>query len=116
MTVTELPAGSLRVHVVDQVNQPMERFGIWARPLSQVYGANAIAGDEYSGALYESPSMLRQRNRATEPGEFFLERVAPGRYSLTVRSYRHSMESQEIVIAAGQQTEVTFVLEEQGDS
>jgi hypothetical protein len=116
ITVMELPAGSLRVHVVDQMNQPMERFDIWARPLSQVYGANAIAGDEYSGALYESPSMLRQRNRATEPGELFLERVAPGSYSLTVRSYRHSMESQEIEIAAGQQTEVTFVLEEQGDS
>ena len=42
--------------------------------------------------------------------------VAPGRYSLTVGSYRHSTQSQEIEIAAGQQTEVAFVLEDSGDS
>jgi hypothetical protein len=116
ITVTELPGGSLRVRVVDQMNQPIDRFDISARPLSLTYGANAVVPDKYSGSLSGSPSTLRTRNLATEPGEFFLERVAPGRYSLTVGSYRHSRESQEIGIAAGQETEVTFVLEEQGDS
>jgi hypothetical protein len=115
-TVMDLPAGSLRVHVVDQMNQPVERFDISARPLSLTYGANAVVPDKYSGSLSGSPSTLRKRNRAEEPAEFFLEKVAPGRYSITVRGHKHSKESQEIEIAAGQETEVTFVLEEKDDS
>lgn len=113
--VMELPAGSLRVRVVDRANLPVEHFDFWGRPLRLTYGANAIIQDKYSGALYESPSTLKKRNRAGRPGEFFLQKVAPGRYSISVTAHRYGTSSQEVEIEAGRETDATFVLGEVGE-
>jgi len=133
IVVRELPAGALRVRVVDQGNQPIENFQVKSSCLSWTYGENAIVGEQYSvgdlgkevvigwvsddgtGKITYGEERRYERAVVSESGEFVAERVAPGRYSVTVETPDHGKLSEEVEIAAGQQTEVVLQLKGLGE-
>ncbi|MDP2897270.1 MAG: carboxypeptidase regulatory-like domain-containing protein [bacterium] len=129
ITVTQLPAGMLRVRVMDQMQRPVERFHIVCSPLKLTYGKSGIVTgpmrelkvkDEYRrlhtyirDAKY-SGALSCRRDVVSELGEFVAERVAPGSYFVSVKSDKHGEKFAEVKIEAGGETEVTFELESLG--
>jgi hypothetical protein len=127
--VTELPAGSLRVRVVDQAQQPIERFHLECCPLSFVYGGcglfqerlkrakdeSVYAFDSYYGFdPKHSGVLLFKRDITSESGEFVAEKVAPGNYFVSVKAEKGGEEFREAGIEAGGETMVTFELKSLG--
>ncbi len=135
--VTELPAGSLRVRVMDSEQRPIERFFIRCSPLGLTYGSSGMApepltdrsdvfmgtpdGKMQSRALSSRDSYARdarcsgvllcRREVASESGELVAARVAPGQYFVSVKTDNHPENFKEVEIVAGRETEVTFELE-----
>lgn len=129
ITVTQLPAGILRVRVMDQMQRPVERFHIVCSPLKLTYGKSGIVtgpmrelkvknkyrqlytyvrDSKYSGVL------SCRRDVVSELGEFVAEKVAPGSYFVSVKSDKQGEKFAEVKIEAGEETEVTFELESLG--
>jgi len=137
IVVTERPAGSLRVQVIDTEQQPIERFFIRCCPLSLAYGPSGLApepltdkgdviqvgsegsfsmgemndNDPYASDAKHSAVLLCRREVVSESGEFIAERVAPGRYFVSVRTDKHGEKFKEVEIVAGPETHVVFELE-----
>jgi len=129
LVVREFPAGALRVRVVDGGNMPIENFKLESRILSLTHGENAIIGENYSigdlgkevvigwvsddgtGNITHGEERRYERAVVSESGEFLAERVAPGRYTVTVETPGGGRVSKEVEIGGAQQTEVLFQLE-----
>ena len=134
MTVTELPAGALRVRVVDQGGQPVPEFRLTCCPLQLTYGANGIslepviddavtrrpsggflmrfkAGSNYALDSKYSGILLLSKDVVSDSGEFVVERVAPGSYFVSVNGKRHAEVFREVGVEPGRQGEAFFQLE-----
>ncbi|UCD56155.1 MAG: carboxypeptidase regulatory-like domain-containing protein, partial [Candidatus Hydrogenedentota bacterium] len=130
ITVTTFPAGKLRVRVVDEVQQPIEKFHLECCPLSMSYGGSGIlpsplkrakseAADSSGFGAYTrdakySGILLFKRDIVSESGEFVAERAAPGSYFVLVKADKHGEEFEEVKIEAGAESEVTFELRSLG--
>ncbi len=125
ITVMELPAGALRVCVVDHKKQPMEKFRFQCYPLKLREGVSAIfmgfaKGEtsvpyrrQFYNRFYKYAGVLRmQGDVVSKSGEFVADRIAPGKYSLSVKAENCRQGFAEVEIEAGRETGVFLVLEE----
>ncbi len=120
ITVKELPAGLLRVRVMNEQRDPVKEFQLECSPLGLPEGRNAIPlgvarldkGQErtfsrnwdYSGVPHF------RKDVASEYGEFVEGRVAPGKYFVSVKSKKHGAKFAEAEVVGGHETEVVFEL------
>jgi hypothetical protein len=126
--VTVLPAGRLRVRVVDEAQQPIKLFHLQCYPLTLSYGSNGIVrgplkvdeekghGNPYSYTRDSKNSgiLLLRRDVVSESGEFVAERVAPGSYFVAVNADKRPEEFKEVKVEAGVETLATFELKSLG--
>lgn len=126
ITVTQLPAGALRVRVMDQARRPVERFHIVCAPLKLTYGKSGIVTgqmrvlgvkDKYNplyayvrDAKYSGVLSCR-RDVVSESGEFVAESVAPGSYFVSAKSDKHSEKFAQVSVEAGGEAQVALELE-----
>ncbi len=122
ITVMERPAGALRVRVIDQSGQPIQKFHVVCCPLSMAYGRSGIftgkvkeikgarGSRSYSRDRKHSAVLHLSREVASDGGEFTSQRVAPGVYFVYATAEGHSERFKEVKVEAGGETVATLEL------
>ncbi len=135
LIVRKLPAGGLRVCVVDEAHRPISKFEIVCCPLKLTYGRTGIEpepvrdkgielvrdtlvsrgmGDSYVRDAKYSRVLVCRQEVVSDGGEFVAERVAPGTYFVSTTADKRGEEFAEVEIEGGRRTEATLELQALG--